>query len=346
MDLDADPVPEAVPVRLTEPCLRDRDAGRGVGVASRARRARPLPGRRAVPRGTARRAPAAGPRSRRPRTCACSPSSSRRRMQPASTMTRTPAEIGSSPGMACGVVPSRPRRRRPGRRGRPRLHRGTRARPTRRARARCDREPLFGERCEDLVGERTGAAHGRELGVVLHRADRLDESRGRDGVDARLLQQPIPDVRQVGLLERDAAPGDVLGDADEEVALRLDEVDAFDLAPARRVAEVREQRRRRIRLDEERSVRAVEPGQVAHVRLPAEHVRRAGDEQRLLEERREPLDPRHASLLGGEELERLAVSVGPLADDSLRRRRPRGRRSAATPRARRCWRGAPRRRGR
>ena len=152
-------------------------------------------------------------------------------------------------------------------------------------------EALLRERLEDLVRERPRAAHDLDLRVVLHRAQRLDEARRSDRLDAGVDERLVPRVRQVRLLEPDPPARQLLADRGEEVARDLDERDALDLAAAGRVAEVREQRRAPVRLDEHGRVRALEPGQVAHVRLAAEDVRRPGDEQRLLEERGEPLDP-------------------------------------------------------
>ncbi len=155
------------------------------------------------------------------------------------------------------------------------------------------RESLLRERREDLVGERARAAQDLELGVVLHRPQRLDEARRRNGVHPRLLQQPEADVGHVRFLEGDAAPRDVLRDPCEQVARHLDEGRSFDLTRAGGVAKVREDGRAPVWLDQHGGVRAREPGQIPHVRLAAEGVRRSRDEQRLLEERREPLDPGH-----------------------------------------------------
>ena len=175
-------------------------------------------------------------------------------------------------------------------------------------------EALPGERAEDLVRERPRAAHDLDLLLVLHRPQRLDETRRWHGVDAGFDQSAVPGIRQMRLLEPDSPSGEQLADLGEEVSRGLDEGHALDLAPPCRVAEVRVERCRRVRLDENRSIRALEPGQVADVRLTAEDVRRPGDEQRLFEERRESLDPRHARVLD-EELEGLAIPVRPLPDD-------------------------------
>ena len=73
-------------------------------------------------------------------------------------------------------------------------------------------EPLFRERLEDLVGERARAAHGLDLLVVLDRAQRLDEARRREGVDSGVGERAVAGVRQVGLLEPDPSPGQVLAE--------------------------------------------------------------------------------------------------------------------------------------
>jgi hypothetical protein len=92
------------------------------------------------------------------------------------------------------------------------------------------------------------------------------------------------------LLEADLSPGEALADVRQQAACGLDERHSLDLAPAPRVAEVGEERRVAVRLHQHSRVRARESGQVADVRLPAEDVRRAGDEQGLVENRRESLD--------------------------------------------------------
>jgi hypothetical protein len=94
------------------------------------------------------------------------------------------------------------------------------------------------------------------------------------------------------LLEADSTPGEPLADVRQQVARGLDERHSLDLAPAPRVAEVGEERRAPVRLHEHGRVRAGEAGQVADVRLPAEDIRRARDEQRLVENRGESLDAR------------------------------------------------------
>ncbi len=105
---------------------------------------------------------------------------------------------------------------------------------------------------------------------------------------------PIPGIREMRLLEPDSPPGEQLTDLGEEVSRGLDEGHAIDLSPPCRVAEVRVERGRRVRLYENRGIRALEPRQVADVRLTSEDVRRPGDEQRLVEDARKSLDTGHA----------------------------------------------------
>ncbi|MBM2822993.1 MAG: hypothetical protein HW413_1739 [Thermoleophilia bacterium] len=95
-------------------------------------------------------------------------------------------------------------------------------------------------------------------------------------------------------LESDAASAQVLAYGRQEVPSGLDEGDAIDLARASGVAEVREERRARIRLHEHSRIGALKSREIADVRLPAQHVRWPGDEKRLIEERRQPLDSCHA----------------------------------------------------
>ena len=113
----------------------------------------------------------------------------------------------------------------------------------------------------------------------------------RYGVDPRIDERPVAGMRQVRLLEGDAAPTQELADRREEIPSRLDESDASDRARPRCVAKIREERRAPVRLDEQGCVRALEPGQVTDVRLPAEDVRRSRDEQGLAQAIRQALDP-------------------------------------------------------
>jgi hypothetical protein len=103
-------------------------------------------------------------------------------------------------------------------------------------------------------------------------------------------------VREVLLLELDAASGEELSDRGNEPARYLGDLDALEGSRPICVAEVRVQRRAPVRLDEHGRVRAREAGEVADVGLATEDVRRPGDEQRLVEERSQSLDPTHGRL--------------------------------------------------
>jgi hypothetical protein len=138
-------------------------------------------------------------------------------------------------------------------------------------------EPL-----EHPVGDRARTAEHLELVRVLDGTQLLDETLARDEVDppfAQLLgERPRKDVR----LEADPTV-ELLREPTDQRALGLHRLDAFDRLSRLDVAEVGEEPRT-LRLDEQRDVGAVEPGQV-------EDVDRVRDEKRLLEERAQPSDP-------------------------------------------------------
>ncbi len=113
-----------------------------------------------------------------------------------------------------------------------------------------------------------------QLVLVLDDAQLFDEAVAGNRVDSSSVQPRVALVRERRALEADAA-GEQLREGLVEVALRLDELGAFDGAGAFRVPEVGEQLDA-LGLDEQGRVRAREPGEVAD-------VRRVGDEQRLLE---------------------------------------------------------------
>jgi hypothetical protein len=85
------------------------------------------------------------------------------------------------------------------------------------------------------------------------------------------------------LYEADPPASKVRADRRNEPARGFDDLDAVDHTRAIRIPEVREDGRRPVRLDEDRRVRALEAREVADVRLPAEDVRGACHEKRLLE---------------------------------------------------------------
>ena len=149
-------------------------------------------------------------------------------MQPASTTTSTPGSIGASPG-------TRVRRR--GRRARAdeRLERDALGSafaeapldPPRELALGPTAEALLRERREDLVGERARAPHRRDLLGVLHRAQALDEARGRNGVDPGVDERAVERVWEVLLLELDPPPGEELADRRDQPARGLDDVDTL-----------------------------------------------------------------------------------------------------------------------
>ncbi len=254
------------------------------------------------------------------------------------------ARSRGSPGSACGDVPVSPAATTVGNET-PSAPASRKLRSTHHTRSRSVR-PVK-RSCDSASKISSESAPARRMisisRVVLDRAQRLDESSDRDGVDARVDERPVAGIGKVRLLEADAPSREALADRGQQAPRGLDERDAGDLAPALRVAEVREERRRPVRLDEQRGVRAREPREVADVRLPAEDVRRPRDEQRLVEERGKPLDARSLPLHRGTRAPRGSRPAP--CRRSASRRRPRAPRSAAIPRARRCSRGAPRRPG-
>jgi hypothetical protein len=143
-------------------------------------------------------------------------------------------------------------------------------------------EALAPEAVEGLVRDLGRAANGLELIVVLDHAERLDDSVRRDRLDTAGIQPRVPFVRDGGRLEADLA-AELVGEALEQVALRLDDLDPVELVGALQIAEVGEQANA-VGLDEERGVRAGETGQVAD-------VDGIGDEERALERLAQPGDP-------------------------------------------------------
>src|SRR5262249_9767225 len=137
-----------------------------------------------------------------------------------------------------------------------------------------DDVPLVGEPLERGVRDLGRLADGVELALVLDRAELLDEPVARNwldpaGVEARVTLEADP-----GRVEADLAR-ELLRERLEEVALRVDELDAFDLAGGLCVAEVGVEPDA-IGLDDERGIRAHETAEVAN-------VGRVRDEERFLE---------------------------------------------------------------
>ena len=141
---------------------------------------------------------------------------------------------------------------------------------------------LVGEAFERGVRDFRPAPDRVELVLVLDRAQLLDEPVARDGLDPARVEPRIALEGERRRLEADL-PGQLLGQRLEKVALRVDELDAFDRASRLRVAEVGVEPDA-VGLDDERRVRAGEAAQVAD-------VRRVRDEERLLETLEEPVYP-------------------------------------------------------
>jgi hypothetical protein len=142
------------------------------------------------------------------------------------------------------------------------------------------------ERLEGVLRRARRAPDRAQLVLVLDRAQRLDDTRGRDELEPSLPQRLDLRVRKHVRFEGDAAV-EALGEVGEERPLRLLRLDAAHALRRLDVAEVGEESRAAPRLDEERGVRCVEPGEVADVR----EVR---DEQPLVEPLDQPLEPGHA----------------------------------------------------
>jgi hypothetical protein len=142
-------------------------------------------------------------------------------------------------------------------------------------------EPLLGEPLERAVGDRARTPKRVELVLVLDCAQPLDETAARHRLDRTRLERLPARVRHVVGLEADPA-GEPVCEIPQQRARRLLELDAGDCARRLGIAKVGEEPHA-VRLDQQRGVRALEAGQVAH----AYGVRY---EQRLLERRAQPLD--------------------------------------------------------
>jgi hypothetical protein len=135
-----------------------------------------------------------------------------------------------------------------------------------------------------LVRDRRRPLDQLELVGSLHGPQSLDEARRRHELQAGAAQLLPARVRQVRRLERHLHAY-VRDEASHERPLDLDELHAFDLAGSLRVAEVGEQQRTGV-VHEQRRVRAHEAREVAD-------VDRRRDEQRLLEQGAQAIDPVH-----------------------------------------------------
>ncbi len=145
-------------------------------------------------------------------------------------------------------------------------------------------ETLLGERGEHPVGDRGGLARRLDLGGLLHRPQPLDETLPWHGLDPAFRQRLVTCDREDVRLDSDRPAGEPRGEIGDHRTRRLLETDPIEGLRLLRVAEVREERRLSVRVDEQGGIRAREPGQVADVDATRH-------EQRLVEERGELLDP-------------------------------------------------------
>ena len=205
MDLQPDAVSHPVPVRPAEPGRLDERARGGVGVASvhAGRDGREAGELRLEAERVA--APAAAPRPRRPRTSACSPSSSRRRCSPRRRRRARPARSARRRAPRAATPRSRRRRRRPRRRRPRRRPRGSSARSTTRARFSLRPREALLRRAPRRPRPR---ARSRDASIAISSSSltarsALDEAGARHRVDARVDERAVERVREVLLLELD-----------------------------------------------------------------------------------------------------------------------------------------------
>ena len=142
-------------------------------------------------------------------------------------------------------------------------------------------EALGGEPLEHAVSDLAGLLDRRQLAFVFDGAQALDERAPRNRLDAVRGEGGMARVADEVGLEADRA-GELRGQVLQDRALRLLELDAVDRTGGFGVAKVGEQPHTLL-VDEQRGVRAREPGEV-------EDVRRIGDKQWLLERRAQALD--------------------------------------------------------
>jgi hypothetical protein len=145
-------------------------------------------------------------------------------------------------------------------------------------------DPRLGrQRLERALGDFRGTPDGRQLGVVLDRAQPLDHARRRDEVEPTGREHLELRVRERVRLEREL-PLESPGEVAQQRALRHHRLDALHALRRLQVAEVREELRVARGVDEQGGVRALEARQV-------EDVRQVRDEERSVEARPQPLEP-------------------------------------------------------
>jgi hypothetical protein len=145
-----------------------------------------------------------------------------------------------------------------------------------------DERHLAHKSLEHPVRDRAGPPKRVELAFVLHRPKLFDKALPRHELEPAFAQLLGKRPREHVRLEADLAL-QLVCEPCHQRPLRQDSFDAVEGLSSLDVAEVRVEPCP-VRLDEERSVRAVEAGQV-------EDIDEVRDEERLLEQVAEPVDP-------------------------------------------------------
>ena len=146
---------------------------------------------------------------------------------------------------------------------------------------------LRGQRLERPVGDARRLPEGRDLLVVLDRANRVDDPTRRDEL-CLAGRQPLPlEVRQYVGLELHRAL-ELLADVDRQRTLRHHDRDTGNRLGRLGVAKVGVQRRLTPGLHEQRGIRAVESAEI-------EDVRQVRDEERRFEPLSQRCEARHGS---------------------------------------------------
>ena len=208
-------------------------------------------------------------------------------MQPASTMTRSPASIGASPGPACGDARRSRRRRRSSRTRRPSAPTSRKLRSIHHASSRSVRPTNRSSASASKTSSEIALARriAVDLVLVLDRAQRLDQP--ATSARARRRHRRARDSSACGRfcsskpIRRPASSSPIAG-----IRPRggLHDLDALERARALRVAEVGVERRRRRRA-RRGAPRSSSRGRSGSGRSPGRGRTAVRDEQRLLEER-------------------------------------------------------------
>ena len=269
---------QAVAERLAEARRVDQVARGGVDAGPRSRRARTASSPASwASRHDLVRARRARREAARSRTCACSRSSSRRPMQPASTSSVSPGSMRAVARARRAAWPRSGRTRHGTGNETPvrvRLVQELLEAPGELALGPADDAALVREAFERDVRDLGRAADRVELVLVLDRAQLLDEAVARDRLDPAGVQSASSARSERRRLEADASRRAARRGSGRDRASRR-RTRRLDRACRLRVPEVGEEPHA-LGLDEERRVRAGETRQVAD-------VRRVRDEERLLE---------------------------------------------------------------